>query len=317
MRFLSADVESRRALATRLSRHVRGVLPSSRLVGSRARPGCSSRPRPSRSMANKCLWLLVAAASVALLLIHGHRRRRSLRAAKRTAAISELLASDMRTLASEMRSPPPPPLVSPPPPLTSPPPPPPLASSPPPRDSYHADPSCHPTQHAGFNGGSLNWGMSFKVYTAQECCDACKAHARICVPGSGGTVYFRRITWEGKTVDERCAGSMNSNEHGSAKAQPQRLHLLPDAARRGRPLLVERRVESHVRRVLAEAPAAARAARSRRVRRVPRRVPEKASDGARARPVDVGLACHDADDHSRWAEVALVTRHVRLQRHLV
>ena len=173
-------------------------------------------------MANKCLWLLVAAASVALLLIHGHRRRRSLRAAKRTAAISELrtLASDMRTLASEMRSPPPPPLVSPPPPLTSPPPPPPLASSPPPRDSYHADPSCHPTQHAGFNGGSLNWGMSFKVYTAQECCDACKAHARTCVPGSGGTVYFRRITWEGKAVDERCAGSMNSNEHGSAKAQP-------------------------------------------------------------------------------------------------
>ena len=171
-------------------------------------------------MANKCLWLLVAAASVALLLIHGHRRQRSLRAAKRTAAISELLASDMRTLASEMRSLPPPPLVSPPPPLTSPPPPPPLASSPPPRDSYHADPSCHPTQHAGFNGGSLNWGMSFKVYTAQECCDACKAHARICVPGSGGTVYFRRITWEGKAVDERCAGSMNSNEHGSAKAQP-------------------------------------------------------------------------------------------------
>ena len=119
-----------------------------------------------------------------------------------------------------MHSPPPPPFVSPPPPLTSPPPPPPLASSPPPRDSYHADPSCHPTQHAGFNGGSLNWGMSFKVYTAQECCDACKAHARICVPGSGGTVYFRRITWEGKAVDERCAGSMNSNEHGSAKAQP-------------------------------------------------------------------------------------------------
>jgi len=33
--------------------------------------------------------------------------------------------------------------------------------------------------------------------------------------------------------------------------------------------------------------------------------------------VDVGLACHDADDHSRWAEVALVTRHARLQRQLV
>ena len=34
-----------------------------------------------------------------------------------------------------------------------------------------AESSCQPTLHAGFNGGSLNWGMSFKVETAQQCCD--------------------------------------------------------------------------------------------------------------------------------------------------
>ena len=157
-------------------------------------------------MANKCLWSAASVAALITAIVGAHLRR------KRTAAISG--CAQKAHWRQNV-----PPLVSPPPPLTSPPPPP-LASSPPPRDSYHADPSCHPTQHAGFNGGSLNWGMSFKVYTAQECCDACKAHARTCVPGSGGTVYFRRITWEGKAVDERCAGSMNSNEHGSAKAQP-------------------------------------------------------------------------------------------------
>ena len=34
-----------------------------------------------------------------------------------------------------------------------------------------AESSCQPTLHAGFNGGSLNWGVSFKVETAQQCCD--------------------------------------------------------------------------------------------------------------------------------------------------
>ena len=59
-----------------------------------------------------------------------------------------------------------------------------------------ADPSCNPTPHAGFSGGSLNWGMSFHVGTAQECCDACKAHARVCgAPGAGGRVYLNR-SWD-------------------------------------------------------------------------------------------------------------------------
>eukprot|EP00965_Chrysotila_dentata_P033710 1121700-Pleurochrysis_carterae.AAC.2 len=44
----------------------------------------------------------------------------------------------------------------------------------------YADSRCHPTPHAGFNGGSLGWGMSFKVSTAQECCDACRQP--FCVP---------------------------------------------------------------------------------------------------------------------------------------
>ena len=39
------------------------------------------------------------------------------------------------------------------------------------RRSVHyevADPRCQPTLHAGFSGGTLNWGMSFKVHTAQQ-----------------------------------------------------------------------------------------------------------------------------------------------------
>ena len=64
------------------------------------------------------------------------------------------------------------------------------------RRSVHyeaADPRCQPTLHAGFSGGSLNWGMTFKVETAQECCDACRAHAAKCVnPAMSGQVYLRR-----------------------------------------------------------------------------------------------------------------------------
>ena len=84
----------------------------------------------------------------------------------------------------------------------------------------YAEPSCNPTRAAGFQGGSLNWGMSFKVRTANDCCDACKSHARVCLPGSGGKIFMNRTTFEGKVVQERCAGTQTSNEHGTAKANP-------------------------------------------------------------------------------------------------
>lgn len=82
-----------------------------------------------------------------------------------------------------------------------------------------AHPSCNPQPHAGYSGGSLNWGMAFKVSSAQECCEACKAHATTCVPGAGGRVYLNR-TWEGHTIAERCAKDMTSNELGTHAAQP-------------------------------------------------------------------------------------------------
>ncbi|KAL1526934.1 hypothetical protein AB1Y20_015625 [Prymnesium parvum] len=87
-------------------------------------------------------------------------------------------------------------------------------------ETYRAHPSCHPTLHAGFQGGSLNWGMSFKTRTADECCAACKAHAAVCVAGGGGRVYLNRTTFEGKVVRERCAETQSSNEEGTAQAKP-------------------------------------------------------------------------------------------------
>lgn len=94
-----------------------------------------------------------------------------------------------------------------------------------------ADPSCNPTLHAGFSGGSLNWGMSFKVATAAECCAACKAHAEVCTgQGNAGKVYWQR-TWQGKTTEERCQGTMSSNatQHAAlslkSSAVALRLHL--------------------------------------------------------------------------------------------
>ena len=51
--------------------------------------------------------------------------------------------------------------------------------------------------------GALTWGMTFKVETAGECCDACRAHHRLCGPGKTGSVFWRR-TWEGKV---RCAAA--------------------------------------------------------------------------------------------------------------
>lgn len=86
------------------------------------------------------------------------------------------------------------------------------------RDTYYADPTCNPTLHAGFQGGSLNWGMSFKTRTAEECCNACKAHAKTCVPGAGGRMYMNRTTFGGKVVREYCAETQTSNELGVAKA---------------------------------------------------------------------------------------------------
>ena len=94
------------------------------------------------------------------------------------------------------------------------------ASDPDSRFLTGVDASCHATLHAGYAGGSLGWGMTFKVATAQECCEACKAHARVCAQGesSKGQVYYRR-TWEGKTTEERCPSTMSSNELGTHQAE--------------------------------------------------------------------------------------------------
>ena len=79
--------------------------------------------------------------------------------------------------------------------------------------------SCNPTLHAGYAGGSLGWGMTFKVATAQECCEACQAHARTCAqPDSKGKLYYKR-KWQGVLVDERCPSTMSSNELGTHAAQ--------------------------------------------------------------------------------------------------
>ena len=83
------------------------------------------------------------------------------------------------------------------------------------RRSVHyeaADARCQPTLHAGFSGGALNWGPRFKVETAQECCDACRAHAAKCTdPAMAGQVYMKR-RWEQQQIDERCPATMTSNE---------------------------------------------------------------------------------------------------------
>ena len=103
------------------------------------------------------------------------------------------------------------------------------ASSPPPPPTAAAavsslaaaDSSCNPRLHAGYGGGSLGWGMSFKVETAQECCDACRAHAATCTGNTTarGAVYYRR-KWNHTVTDERCAATMSSNEEGTHAAQP-------------------------------------------------------------------------------------------------
>ena len=84
-----------------------------------------------------------------------------------------------------------------------------------------ADSQCNPMLHAGYGGGSLGWGMSFKVATAQECCDACRAHAATCTGNATkkGAVYYKR-KWNNTVVEERCQGSMSSNEDGTHPAQP-------------------------------------------------------------------------------------------------
>ena len=80
--------------------------------------------------------------------------------------------------------------------------------------------SCNPRLHAGYAGGSLGWGMTFKVATAQECCEACQAHARTCAQADAkGKMYYRR-NWQGKVTDERCPATMSSNELGTHVAQP-------------------------------------------------------------------------------------------------
>ena len=82
--------------------------------------------------------------------------------------------------------------------------------------TYQADPSCHPTLHAGFGGGAFTWGMTFKVESAAACCAACKAHAATCGPGIEGKVYTTR-SFKGARTDEKCSKSMGSNEGDQAQ----------------------------------------------------------------------------------------------------
>lgn len=117
-----------------------------------------------------------------------------------------LLAVPPRQLPLASRRPPPPPAATP-------------ISVLPPNPAMYADASCHPMAHAGYSGGSLNWGLSFKVASAQECCTACRAHAATCIPGAGAVAYLNR-TWHGRVVQEHCAKEMSSNELGTHAAQP-------------------------------------------------------------------------------------------------
>ena len=83
-----------------------------------------------------------------------------------------------------------------------------------------ANASCNARLHAGYGGGAFTWGMTFKVSSAQECCDACVAHARTCVEQSSvGQPYYER-RWQGNTTVERCPSHMSSNEEGTHKAAP-------------------------------------------------------------------------------------------------
>ena len=40
--------------------------------------------------------------------------------------------------------------------------------------------SCGEHPHSGRDGQLLNWGLTYRVGSAQECCDRCKAHPRGC-----------------------------------------------------------------------------------------------------------------------------------------
>ena len=82
--------------------------------------------------------------------------------------------------------------------------------------TYEAEASCHPQLSAGYGGGAFTWGMAFKVETAAACCDACKAHARVCGGASNeGKVYMTR-RFDGKEKEEKCTKSMGSNEGDQA-----------------------------------------------------------------------------------------------------
>jgi hypothetical protein len=40
--------------------------------------------------------------------------------------------------------------------------------------------SCGEHPHSGRDGQLLNWGLTYRVGSAQECCDRCRAHPRGC-----------------------------------------------------------------------------------------------------------------------------------------
>ncbi len=72
---------------------------------------------------------------------------------------------------------------------------------------------CHATPAAGFGGEAFTWGMTYKVASARECCDACRAHAKACGPGEEGKTYYRR-KFEGAEVEEKCGKILHSKDAG-------------------------------------------------------------------------------------------------------
>jgi hypothetical protein len=170
-------------------------------------------------------WHLVATLVPESLSIDDDDERRT---EQRLQALEWELSALQKRLRHSSRS-----VASPPPPQLKyqPPPPPPHAPARVPSNDPVAaarfsstDAACNSRDSAGYGGGSLGWGMSFKVTTAQECCDACRAHAATCAGGNGsssseGAVYYRR-RWEGTTTEERCPKTMSSNEEGTHRAQP-------------------------------------------------------------------------------------------------
>uniref|UniRef100_A0A7S0N6E9 Apple domain-containing protein n=1 Tax=Pyramimonas obovata TaxID=1411642 RepID=A0A7S0N6E9_9CHLO len=74
---------------------------------------------------------------------------------------------------------------------------------------YDTADECHAERHAGYDGHAFTWGMSFRVHTAGECCDACAAHQRVCGQSASEGREFYRIGGRRETCN-RPPGSPES-----------------------------------------------------------------------------------------------------------